>query len=58
MGKVFVVLDEKEQLEVERICLDKKPEDALRFVLKSVAPKIHKRVPCMDKATEIYRPQM
>ncbi|MBC7346912.1 MAG: hypothetical protein H5U00_05570 [Clostridia bacterium] len=55
MAKVFIVLDEKEQLVLERICLDKDPAEALEFVLRSIAPKVKKTVPCL--AGELMRPQ-
>ncbi len=55
MPKVFIVLDEKEQVEMERIHIDKDPEEALDFVLNVIAPQVRKKVPCSDKALEIYR---
>lgn len=55
MANVFIVLDEKEQLALERICLDKDPREALEFVLRSIAPKVKKAVPCL--AGELMRPQ-
>lgn len=48
MGKVYIVLDDSEQVELERICLDKEPGDALRFVLKTIVPKLRKQVPCLS----------
>lgn len=55
MSKVFIVLDEEEQVLVERVCLDKNPEEALAFVLQHVAPKVHRKIPCMS--AELMRPQ-
>lgn len=47
MGKVFVVLDEEDQVRLQSVCLDKDPEEALQFVLKRVVPKVRKQVPCL-----------
>lgn len=55
MAKSFIVLDEKELLAVERICLDKDPQEALAFVLQSVAPKIKKVIRCLG--ADLMRPQ-
>ena len=55
MGKVFIVLDEEEQVALERVCLDKDPREALEFVLRSIAPKVKKTLPCL--AGELMRPQ-
>lgn len=49
------MLDETEQLTVERICLDREPEEALVFVQASVAPQLKKRIPCVDRGLELYR---
>ncbi len=46
-NKVFIVLDEEEQMLLKSICVDKDPEEALHFVLKKVAPKVHKKAPCL-----------
>ncbi|SDC00421.1 MULTISPECIES: hypothetical protein [unclassified Candidatus Frackibacter] len=43
MGKVFIGLDEDDQLQLERICLDKDPQEALEFILEKVAPKVEKQ---------------
>lgn len=47
MGKIFVVLSEEDLLVLEGICLDKDPQEALEFVLKRIAPKTHKPLPCL-----------
>jgi hypothetical protein len=47
MGKVLIVLDEEEQLMLQRICLDKDAGEALEFVLQIIAPKIPKKIPCL-----------
>jgi len=56
VGKVFVALDEMEQLTVERICLDRDPDDALEFLAKCILPRLHKANPCVDKALALYGP--
>ncbi|MEL7568627.1 MAG: hypothetical protein AAGU27_27690 [Dehalobacterium sp.] len=48
MSKVFVALNEEEQLKLESICTDKDPEEALEFVLKVIVPRLKKTVPCMS----------
>ncbi len=55
MAKVFIALDEKELLQLERICVDEDEKEALEFVLKCVAPKAHKKPPCFG--TQIMRTQ-
>jgi hypothetical protein len=47
--KVFVVLDDQDQVMLQSICMDKDPEEALYFVLKRIAPKLHKQVPCIAR---------
>jgi hypothetical protein len=47
--KVFVTLDDKDQVMLQSICIDKDPEEALYFVLKRIAPKLHKQVPCIAR---------
>ena len=47
--KVFVTLDDEDQVMLQSICLDKDPEEALYFVLKRIAPKLHKQVPCIAR---------
>lgn len=47
--KVFVTLDDEDQVILQSICLDKDPEEALFFVLKRIAPKLHKQVPCIAR---------
>lgn len=49
MSKVFVTLDERDQVALQSICLDKDPREALQFVLKVIAPKLHKQVPCIAR---------
>ena len=53
MGKVFVTLDDRDQVILQSICLDKDPREALQFVLKNIAPKLRKQVPCI--ARELMR---
>lgn len=53
MSKVFVTLDDQDQVALQSICLDKDPEEALQFVLKRIVPKLHKQVPCI--ARELMR---
>lgn len=47
--KVFVTLDDQDQVMLQSICLDKDPEEALFFVLKRIAPKLRKQVPCIAR---------
>ncbi len=47
--KVFVTLDDEDQVMLQSICLDKDPEEALHFVLKRIAPKVKKQVPCIAR---------
>lgn len=47
--KVFVTLDDEDQVMLQSICLDKDPDEALFFVLKKIAPKLHKQVPCIAR---------
>jgi len=47
--KVFVTLNYEDQVMLQSICLDKDPEEALYFVLKRIAPKLHKQVPCIAR---------
>lgn len=49
MSKVFATLDNRDQVALQSICLDKDPEEALQFVLKSIVPKLHKQVPCIAR---------
>ncbi len=51
--KALLVLDQRELLKLEEVCLDKDPQTALKFVLEVVAPKIRHRAPCLDKVSEI-----
>ena len=39
MGKVFIALDENAQLMLERIRIDRDPEDALEFINQIVLPQ-------------------
>ncbi len=47
MSKIFFVLSEEELVELESICIDKDPDEALHFVLKKVAPQVKKPLPCL-----------
>ncbi len=47
--KVFVTLDDEDQVMLQSICLDKDPKEALHFVLKRIAPKVKKQVPCIAR---------
>ena len=47
--KVFVTLDDEDQVMLQSICLDKDSEEALHFVLKRIAPKVKKQVPCIAR---------
>ncbi len=47
--KVFITLDDKDQVILQSICLDKDPQEALYFVLKRIAPKLKKQVPCIAR---------
>lgn len=47
MGKIFFVLEEKDLVKLESICLDKDPQEALSFVLKRVVPQVRKQAPCL-----------
>ncbi|MCL4515844.1 MAG: hypothetical protein M1379_09720 [Firmicutes bacterium] len=49
MAKAFIVLDDEEQMLLERICLDKEVDEALRFLEKHIAPKVKKDMPCMAR---------
>lgn len=51
--KALVVLDQRELLRLEEVCLDRDPELALKFVLETIAPKIRHRAPCLDKVGDI-----
>ncbi len=55
MSKVFIVLDEREQQELERLELDRDPQEALEFVLKRIVPKAHKAASCSDMGIELHR---
>ncbi len=55
--KTLLVLNDKELMEIERIKIDRDPEEALEFVLKSLIPKIKEKKSCSDSAREIYRTQ-
>lgn len=47
MNKIFFVLSEEDLVKLESICIDKDPDEALRFVLKKVAPQVRKPLPCL-----------
>lgn len=53
MSKAFLVLDDEEQLILERICADRDEDEALAFIIKNVVPKLRKKVPCL--AGELMR---
>lgn len=55
MSKVFVVLDDRDQVLLQSICMDKDPQEALQFVMKRIAPKVKKQVPCLDG--KLLRPE-
>jgi hypothetical protein len=48
LDKVIIVLDPREQLRLQEVCIDKDPALALRFILETLAPKILPRVPCLE----------
>ncbi|MGQ9632325.1 MAG: hypothetical protein ACUVXI_18730 [bacterium] len=48
MRKVFIVLDERELLELEAILVDGDRGGALRFLKERVVPKIRKEVRCLS----------
>ena len=48
MTKVFVVLDEEEQLLLENISMDEDSEEALKFVLEHIIPKVKKQASCLS----------
>ncbi|ADL13519.1 hypothetical protein [Acetohalobium arabaticum] len=43
MSKLFISLDQKEQTMLERICLDKDPQEALEFIVEYIIPKVDKK---------------
>ncbi len=47
--KVFVALGEEDMVMLQSICLDKDPQEALYFVLKRIAPKLKKQLPCIAR---------
>ncbi len=47
--KVFITLDDEDQVMLQSICLDKDKDEALYFVLKRIAPKLRKQVPCIAR---------
>ncbi len=49
MSKVFVTLDDQDQVALQSICLDKDAEEALQFILKRVVPKLNKQVSCLGR---------
>ncbi|WP_425059360.1 hypothetical protein SCACP_40500 [Sporomusa carbonis] len=48
MPKVFVVFDESEQLLLKSIYYDEDPEEALKFVLEHIIPKVKKDLSCLS----------
>jgi len=57
MGKVFVVLDEQEQLSLEMILVDRDEKEALKFLKNHIAPKVKKKRPCSETALDSARHQ-
>ena len=55
MRKVFIVLDEQELMNLEVILTDRDKDEALKFLKKSIVPKIKKKVPC--KSLELTKPK-
>ena len=55
MRKVFIVLDEFELMNLVIILTDRDKDGALKFLKKSIAPKIKKEAPC--KSLELTRPK-
>ncbi|HML35654.1 MULTISPECIES: hypothetical protein [Sporomusa] len=47
MSKVLVAFDESEQLLLKSIYYDEDPEEALKFVLKHIIPKVRKEISCL-----------
>lgn len=47
MAKAFIVLDDEEQVLLERICVDREEDEALRFLKEHIAPKVRKDMPCL-----------
>jgi len=52
---VFIVLDEHELMNLEIILTDRDKDGALKFLKKSIVPKIKKKVPC--KSLELTKPK-
>ena len=48
VAKVFIVLDDEEQLILRRIYFDEDPAEALDFVLKHIIPKAGKDISCLS----------
>jgi hypothetical protein len=48
LAKVFVVFDEAEQLILKRIYYDEDPDEALKFVLEHIIPKVKKDISCLS----------
>ncbi len=58
MGKVFIVLDEQEQLTLEMILVDRDEKEALKFLKNHIASKLKKKKkPCSETALYFARPQ-
>ena len=49
MSKVFIVIDDKDQLDLQSICVDKDPQEALEFILKRIVPQLNKKAPCLGE---------
>ncbi len=45
--KAFVAFNDEDVVMINRICVDKDPEDALYFVMKRIVPKLKKQLPCL-----------
>lgn len=46
--KIFVVISKDDEGVLESICLDKDPQEALRFVLERIVPQVKKHRPCLE----------
>ena len=49
MEAVFIAFDQEDMVTLESIKLDKDPEEALEFVLKTVYPRVEKKAPCLGQ---------
>ena len=46
---MFIALDQEDMITLESIRLDKDPEEALEFVLKTIYPRVEKKAPCLGQ---------